>query len=267
MRFWLPATISAIASFVFGILLGPLTTIFVEPYFSNHPKRAWAVTAFVAAIWGISWLLSLRRERTIETRILEARVLGPNETPRQARRALIALVSVYTSRLEPQPDKASITRALRERDLNALDLEHSNLWPLLSTLKLHRATLEHVWLIASDASLESAAVSVAYARKELGLTCLFHHGQTWSISKPFTAQVVADIKDVVGAAVREAKRHGIDATQIITDVTGGTVPMSLGATLACLHPMLDVQYTAMPNREGDLEALVIRFEPEISMNG
>jgi hypothetical protein len=256
---------------LFGVIALPvLYTNYLEPFFKDR-------LYLTLILGGIGVLMPVFAKQympkgIIRTAITEAHAITPETTPIEPRRALIGLVSTYT----PRPGHKTMTLdeiklALQDLDYEALDLEHSNLMPLITAIK-HYPNLDMCWLIATTGeggSLVSARLIEAYARNVLNLKTVFRLGPPWIVTHPFHPQVTGDVKRLVEAAVKEANRLKIEAKEIVVDITGGTVPMSFGAILACVHPLLAVQYTGTvdssqiatdPSQPAKLEPFVFRFE-------
>jgi hypothetical protein len=265
MQYWIAQGLNWIAGFVIASVFLPTlgSTLLEADIIQKNPVQ-WIIAGLV--IWFLLAVISKRLtpKPSYQVRYNNPKQLESSNVKRKSRRALIGLVSNYNPRfnLEPQAKET----ALNNNDWQTLRLPESNLAPLLNALELYRDSLEHVWLISTPQSISSARLIERYARTKGFARLQFYLGDGWMIPFPMQPQVMTDVGEMVGSATKAALFHGIDARELIVDVTGGTVPMSLAAAFACLDPKLDVQYggferdAAKPNVP---QALLIEFEPVI----
>jgi hypothetical protein len=246
-----------------GVVLSSLVSAYVEPLVKIH---WWLIPLFVMVSGLLYWFgQRFIPKPSMHTVITEARVVSQETVSLEHRKILIGLVSKFSPR---DGNTSSLTeeqrrQALEDADPTQLDLEHSNLWPLISAIR-HYPKLEHCWLIASSGesgSLTSARVIATYFGR-INAKPIFHVGPPWIVTRPFEPQVAGDIKRLVEAAIEEAQKLGYSSGEIVTDITGGTVPMSFGAVLACVDPKSDVQYTGTTNKTNRLEPVVFGFAHE-----
>ncbi len=257
--------LSATSGTIFG---GVFVTLFVESYLKNIVQNyPWLlVVALIFSVVLYFFAPRLLPDIIYQTKITEARVVNQANQSLENRKVLIALVSKYAKRAGNQSPLSEEEQqlALAQADPTNLDLENSNLAPLITAIKYY-PKLEQVWLISTtgdlgqeeEGSLPSARMVEKYI-KATGKQVHFHLNIPWIVARPFTPQVAADVMRLVESAVEEAKKMNYTTKEIVTDITGGTVPMSFGAVLACVHPGLDVQYSGL-NSVGHKE----RLEPTV----
>lgn len=180
-------------------LLMPLVTnlasSWLETTIGQTPNRLTQLLAFGVALAVGLWVLS---------RILQKQkvsLVPPNEqSPHMA--GLIALVG----RGDPQSEPARL----------ALDYQLGG-----------ETGLQVCWLIASKGTMGS--IPTAMAIYEQYQDCC--RVEICPISDAFDVQEVYDtVREIYEKKVPEA---GLEPSQVITDFTGGTAPMSAGAVLAC----------------------------------
>jgi hypothetical protein len=253
--------LTVLSGFLFGSVVAVIAVDeYVKPILTAQP---WLIVVTCAVCVVLLWTgQRLMPKTTVRTILTEARSVSRENVSLETRKALIGLVSPYTPRpgntspLKPEERQ----KAIEDGNPELLDLEHSNLWPLVSAI-LHYPQLQRCWLISSGGpggSLASTRLIVNYVQQHKP-NIQFTYGLPWIVMHPFTPQVVGDTKRLLESAIQTARENYAEH-EIITDVTGGTVPMSLGAVLACVHPKLDVQYTGVNNVNGTLEPIVFGFE-------
>ena len=116
-------------------------------------------------------------------------------------------------------------------------------------IEYHLGTLKYCWIIATRESIRTASTLAERYRESV--PSIFW-GEPNYIVDPDQIQASYDL--VVRIAEVEAKRIGLNANQLIADITGGTKPMTTGMGMACLARDLDMEYMKAPR---DNEGLII----------
>ena len=190
-------------------------------------------------------------------------------------------VTGFVSPARPPTDRAAAEltpaappQAIATRDFDRLQLESSNLWPLIEAILSHQSELEHCWLITTaagpntPASAPYALLVEAYLRTRKNLHCKFYHGQIYSIPLDDDALVLTKTYEQVKHILSQAKRLKIAPQELVADITGGLRSMTLGMILACLDREQDVEFIGTRYDEngaptGNLFPIIFSFEPEL----
>ncbi len=200
------------------------------------------------------------------------------EEKENARQGVIAFISLYNPFKSEKADKLTLQQRLdaaQALDYEALDLEHSNLEPVIRAIYTHRAGLKHCWLISTTSvlggqagSLPYTGVLIKYLREVKGMQCSFHGGEPYAVSLDDDALVTLRTRDRIDAAFKEAKSLGIETNQVVADFSAGVRSMTLGMILACLDGSRDIQFIGTHYDEagkptGGLFPILFDFEPKI----
>jgi hypothetical protein len=111
---------------------------------------------------------------------------------------------------------------------------------LEKAMAYHRATLEHVWLIATKEALALAQeIEREYASSALKFS-IAPLDEEWDLLK--ARQVV---ERIYAEKLGEMKEE-----DVIADFTGGTKPMTAGMIFACLNPARALEYVPADYRDG-----------------
>lgn len=97
-------------------------------------------------------------------------------------------------------------------------------------LEHHRSRLEHVWFITTDFT-----ESIAHEMKRAAYPTLT------SLQNVFNQWELTESQNAVERALSHARVLGIEAEDLICDVTGGTTAMTVGAVKACLANHIAMQ--------------------------
>lgn len=260
-------------------LAGVVLTVFLE-MISNEliGSGPWVRRFFVAiglVLLGGALIYNLRPRRVRVNMGMPHIVRRPEEATAYARRGLVTFVSLY------RPFKSISARGLTDeqkreaaarRDYTVLDLENSNLEPLIRSVMTHAPRLQHCWLIAtSSLSPEHPGsdlfvpVLVRYLQEVKGVQCQFHYGPEWTI--PLEDDVVLAQKtwEHILKSFGEAEKRGVTPAEMIADITSGFRAMTLGMILACLDGDRDIQlmgtrYDQQGNPESSLFPIRFPFE-------
>lgn len=222
------------------MVVSPLLTIVVAVYWlaqlaRRTPTPQEPQLAQPPAHTGMIWMLS----------IFGASVTLPNGSSRR-----FAIDDLRAAFATPTPDLALIEQMV--------EAPHSNLRPLLSAIRHHRAhtQLKHLWLIATDdlpnpfgnesvqrgskhlRPLVKRLLSEVYPHVDLTI----HDDDPQLIVHPH--QVNDTYRAVQYIMQRDAPRLGLTPGEIIADITGGRVPMSCGMILACAPNDWHLQFTS-----------------------
>lgn len=130
-------------------------------------------------------------------------------------KAIIFLVSDYQSRVQNDND---------------FDLHKSMLYQVMETLKTNHNNIEFIWLVHEDIAEKKGSSSyIAREIKDLYNGHFVIKKET--IENPFeTKSTFIAIKRIYDEALKVYK---LKEQEIICDSTGGTKPMSIGASIAC----------------------------------
>ena len=134
----------------------------------------------------------------------------------------------------------------------------SNLYTLLTAIKAHGSTLEHIWLLGtadpkegkgSGSILADLTDYIGRNRESLGLKKdpKIEHLET--IPMDFDNQVTECVRKTVDEVFDHAAYYGLKQSDIIADCTGGTKSMTLGVILACLEEDRDIQLVGSRYKE------------------
>ena len=126
----------------------------------------------------------------------------------------------------------------------------SNLYTLLTAIKAHGSSLEHIWLLGTADPKEGKGSGSIFTdlkdyiiknRESLGLTKEPKIEYLKTIPMDFDNQVTECVRKTVDEVFDHAADFGLKQSDIIADCTGGTKSMTLGVILACLEEDRDIQ--------------------------
>ncbi|MDP3149829.1 MAG: hypothetical protein Q8N83_11940 [Ignavibacteria bacterium] len=175
---------------------------------------------------------------------------------KEARKGLVVFLPLYKNF---QPTKKFtdevLKNYLKEGDYNSLDLPNTaatNFGHAINAIKAHKSKLEHVWVVTTRAPLQANAVTSLeympvfkkFIKEEIDIEkkIELHFGKEYSIDITETSQISKKTFELVRDIYKEAKKDfKLNSNEIIVDVTGGFVAMSVGAVLASLAKDQDVQ--------------------------
>lgn len=210
------------------------------------------VLLIASVLTALMTLVVTMRQRPIRARLGTPRVIRTASDAQQlARRGLIGFVSLY----QPQAGSPLLGRppeewlaAANPPQLAILDLDHSNLAPLLQSILAHKQKLEHCWLIATkghapgtSSSTYVAAVKAYFRAKRM--TPTFYAGPDYSVDIAHDEALVPEkTMRMVEGIFASADRIGLGPNEIVADITPCPRSMALGMTWACLDGSRDVQF-------------------------
>lgn len=106
-----------------------------------------------------------------------------------------------------------------------------------AAIQHHLPSLTDCWLIASS---ESAAVAAELAQQFSSDTVTFHYGSpSFQVNGDEAASTYRVAKRIFS---NEALAQGLNSTEIIADITGGSKPMTAGLVLAAVSERRPIQY-------------------------
>jgi hypothetical protein len=260
-----------------GASLGLLSSIFSD-WVANQGRMLLPWLALVAVGSSLASLVYFFRKPVgIEVAIKSPQTIrSAIEAERHARRGFIGFVPIY--RPKGGSTAAGLSAEERAAALEALEfgrlrLEESNLQPTIEAILAHASRLEHCWLLATSGqkvagSLPYARLLAIYLREEKGLRCKFHFGEPYTIALDDDALVLSKSYDQVQRILQQATRLGLNAREVVADITSGLRSMSLGMVLACLDGEQDVEFVGSRyNAEGEpvgaLFPIIFSFEPAL----
>jgi len=260
-----------------GLGIGLLASILANFVYEHElQKLPWIVAAIglLAMLSGIAyWAHSRSTAVSFKPPVI---IRTKEEEERHARRAFIGFVSLYTPQRGTLADKLTPqerAQAVRDLDFDKLNLEESNLQPMIRAIMTHASRLEHCWLIATDSatnpgSLPHARLLAEFLRLRKGLgRCIFHYGENYVVRLDDDALVVDKTYDKMQEILQEAERLNYRGPEVIADITAGIRTMSMSMILSCLDKEYDIQmmgthYNEQGRQEG-LFPIIFSFEPEI----
>lgn len=173
--------------------------------------------------------------------------------PPPRRRGLILALSPFNSRRAGIGDPQDLRRRL-ERGWTADDeaeIGRTNWGPLYVAVRHHAPVLEYCWILCSPASRGQFDVAKTLVEGVAGAA-----GRRVAVVQKDVedASNVALAVEAVEGIFREARHRGLDAGEVIADLTGGTAAMSAGMVLATLPEGRLLQYLRQDfgNRDLDL---------------
>lgn len=260
-----------------GLGVGLLASILANFVYEHEmQKLPWIVAAIGLlamscgiAYWAHSSSIAVNFKPPVVIRTKE-------EEGRYARRAFIGFVSLYTPQRGFPADKLTPQEravAVRNLDFDKLNLEESNLEPMIRAIMTHASRLEHCWLIATDSatnpgSLPHARLLAEFLRLRKGLgRCKFHYGENYVVRLDDDALVVDKTYKKMQEILQEAQRLNYPGPEVIADITAGIRTMSMSMILSCLDKEYDIQMMGTHyNEQGrpkGLFPIIFSFEPEI----
>ncbi|MCL0062228.1 hypothetical protein M1N62_04615 [Thermodesulfovibrionales bacterium] len=233
-------------------------------------------------IANVAYVVGKSRGKNISVNMRATIDRTEEERQRHAKKGIILLMSRYTSfsgAIKSMEEK-EIKKALEQKKYEVFDLENSSLGHGVRSMLTHSAKLRHCWIIGSYAENSSSVISssinfietfVEYLKQEKGLEeCSFYYGKQYAIPMNDDNLICNRAYELTNDIFTEAKKdYKLTPKDIIVDVTGGTLSMSLGLTLASLHKDRDIQVIgaeydrdgrAIPDKSYPVR---IHFEPKI----
>lgn len=186
----------------------------------------------------------LRNRKLVLDNYRMERLDGEWDKEQNAREGLIILLSKYNRVPRDKDAKSIFFERLKDGDWSLLDFKDSNLGHFVNGILSHKKSLSHCWIITTentnndiDGILNGTHVyygSVTNYLKTILPNVKFHQ-----------ENIVVTEDSAVTRKVRETVNRILNSkgtpAKTITDVTGGTKSMTLGATLACLQGDRDLQ--------------------------
>ena len=259
---------------IFGLIIGVLGN-----YLSGSGSLTslrYLVTLFIILVV-IILVMETRQKRLIDVTLRVTTTRTKSEKEAAAKKGLISFVSLYDPRKSPTAGKLSPEereKAAIEKNYHILDLENSNLQPVIEAICSHKSELQHCWLVGTT-NTEKAKGSIMYQdvlieflRKEKGVNCEFYFGEEYAIPVDDDALICEKTYKMIKEIFGRASSFGLQVKDIIADFTGGMRSMVAGMVLSCLDRDNDIQlvgtkYNSIAQPEGPLFPIHISFEPEI----
>ena len=240
----------------------------------------YSIPLFVISLIAI-FIIKIKSKRAINVDFSITTARTENEKERLAKTGLIIFVSLYKPFKSPIAEKLSLQnreKAAFEKDYQLLDLENSNLQPVIEAICSHKFALKHCWLIGTTntekvkGSVMYQDVLIEFLKKEKGINCDFYYGQKYAIPFEDDALICSKTYKMMQEIFKEGSSFGLESKDLIADCTGGNRSMVAGMILSCLHEDNDIQligtqYDAFSNPEGPLFPVYISFKPEIKVQG
>lgn len=221
---------------------------------------------------------ALSRKSVIETSLQSPLAIRSSEDEGlYARKGLIGFVSLYKN---SALSKDELKAAIATLDFDRLDLENSNLKPMIQAIQTHSQKLEHCWLLSTiggnqekaPGSLPYAKVVAEYLRQRKGVQCKFYYGAAYAISLDDDTNVLKKTYDLLVKRIfQEAFQFGLLPQDLVADCTAGFRSLTLGMVLACLDKERDIEfmgtrYDENGNVTQELTPIIFSFEPQLKPN-
>lgn len=249
--------------------------------FTNYASGTGAfLLPWIGGIMIASGLISFfwPQKKAFEVPIQLLTIRSEREAKENARRGFICFVSLYTPKRGTPAAALSQqerTDAVNNLDFNCLQLEDSNLEPMIKAILTHASRLEHCWLIATQAQLDPGSLPYAkllaeYLHQCKGLSCSFHYGEDYTVPLDDDALITRKTYKLIQRVFKEAeKNYAILPKEMIADFTAGFRSLTLGMILACLNREQDIEfmgtrYDANGQQVGGLLPMIFNFEPEMN---
>lgn len=228
MKNFRKALLSTGLSFVFGWVTNTLSGSYVIP-----TTIAW----IVAGVCFVAYIVNMvQLHERIQAKATSFKVpSGENASSvHKSKKGLIVSVS------PPRPDI----------DWSAEIPTTSNLHTLLTAIKAHGSSLEHIWLLGtadpeqgkgSGSIFEPLTEYILRNQESLGIEKKVEIHHLEPIPMNYDTQVTECARRAVDEVFDHAADYGLKQRDIIADCTGGTKSMTLGVILACLEEDRDIQ--------------------------
>ena len=135
--------------------------------------------------------------------------------------------------------------------------------------------MQHCWVICTrtknpDAnnSLKYAPVFAEFINKEIAPNLQVHYGEEYSVLMEDNANICTNTYYLIKDVYHQARKIGLKANEIITDITGSIRAVTIGAILASFHKDEDIEYVEAnydPKGEptGPSFPLLVKYKPEL----
>lgn len=264
----------AINGAIFGLILGVLGNYLSGS--GNLSSLKYLVPLLIILLIVIL-VMETRRKRLINVTLRATTRRTDSEKKAAAKKGLIAFVSLYNPLKSSTAGKLSQEekeKAAIEKNYHVLDLENSNIQPVIEAICSHKSKLQHCWLIGTSntekvkGSIMYQDVLIEFLRKEKNINCNFYFGEDYAIPLDDDALICEKSYKMIKEILRTALSLGLEAKEIIADFTGGNRGMVAGMVLSCLDRDNDIQlmgtkYDSSAKPEGSLFPIHISFEPEM----
>lgn len=135
----------------------------------------------------------------------------------------------------------------------------------IPAIEYHLPKVQALWLVSTP---KSAGIATKLNEQYKDKVKIIHWGENYEVD----ADEPKSTFDIVKSILLSAPREYIFVPQIIADITGGTKPMSVGMTLACLAYGVDIQYMKAPRDalgrvDQDAQPLPIQIDINVSAQG
>jgi hypothetical protein len=259
---------------IFGLIIGVL---------GNHLSGSgslvslWYLVPIFICLAIFIFIIETKRKRLINVALRVTTARTESEKERTAKKGLVTFVSLYNPLKSPTAGKLTPEereKAAIEKNYHILDLENSNLQPVIEAICSHKSDLQHCWLIGttntekSKGSLMYQNVLIEFLQKEKSVKCKFHFGEKYAIPIDDDALICEKTYKMIRDIFDKTPSFGLHVKDVIADFTGGIRSMVAGMVLSCLDRDNDIQlvgtkYNRIAQPEGPLFPIHISFEPEI----
>lgn len=147
-------------------------------------------------------------------------------------------------------------------------------------INIPQAQLEYCWIICTDSSIvEARKIREKYQKNthdteeegKIHINCEGWVGNAELGDKPMSLFLRDEdsnnseyIQDLINLIYKEAKRLGLEESEIIADFTGGTKAMTAGMVLACVVPGRRMEYFSQLSQDKenqeDLKEISLQYE-------
>ncbi len=205
-------------------------------------KIIFSMVIFISLVF-VVWS-ALRTKAIVIDNYRMDRLDDANDQDEHAREGLIVMLSKYNRVPRDEQEKKSFIKLLEEGTYDQLDFQNSNLGHLVKTITSHKTKLRHCWVITTENTGNTTEGMLngthAYYKSITNYLKTVLPGVEFHQEKIIVTEdsaVTRKVRETVNRILSNNKTP----KDTITDVTGGTKSMTLGATLACLQGDRDLQ--------------------------
>ncbi len=159
-------------------------------------------------------------------------------------KGLVAFVSIAKLNYE-KAEVEAINKKIKTENKEEL-FKIIGIGQLLKGLYYHKATLEHVWPIATKESGPYIYCLKEFGKRFMDKRIEWHESKNKNgdIIKTNESETIKETKSIVSKIYESNNldEYGLSKSDIIVDITGGTKLMSLGFAFGALSASIDIQY-------------------------
>lgn len=248
---WLARGLSFIAVIAGGLGGDQFNGVAADP---GNTLR-WLSTAVVALVaLGLWWAGAAMAPTRFVARPTIVPLNDEASRRRYAKRGMVAFVSMYRCGEVPTENVSELVSNRDWRTLRLDDYGATNMGTTLEGIAANAAALEHLWLIATTDSTKAKdsgeplapgsahilPALVAYIEHEYPHLKV-HYGPDYCASMESFEHIGEAMYELVVDVLLEAQREGLGPQEMVVDVTGGTLSLSIPAVLANLDRDRDIQ--------------------------